>query len=76
MKKLGLKTPGDLAIVGFDESDIFSLYETTVSHMVQPLKELGEKSVEVLIDMIHGKEPRKIVLKPELKEGGSTAKKA
>ena len=44
--------------------------------MVQPLKELGEKSVEVLIDMIHGKEPRKIVLKPELKEGGSTAKKA
>ena len=76
MKKLGLKTPGDLAIVGFDESDIFSLYETTVSHMVQPLKELGEKSVEVLIDMIQGKEPRKIVLKPELKEGGSTAKKA
>ena len=76
MKKLGLKTPGDLAIVGFDESDIFSLYETTVSHMVQPLKELGEQSVEVLIDMIHGKEPRKIVLKPELKEGGSTAKKA
>ena len=76
MKKLGLKTPGDLAIVGFDESDIFILYETTVSHMVQPLKELGEKSVEVLIDMIQGKEPRKIVLKPELKEGGSTAKKA
>ncbi len=75
MKKLGLKTPGDLAIVGFDESDIYSLYETTVSHIVQPLKELGEKSVEVLIDMIQGKEAQTIVLKPTLKLGGSTEKK-
>lgn len=75
MKKLGLKTPGDLAIVGFDESDIYSLYETTVSHIVQPLKELGEKSVEVLIGMIQGKEPQTIVLKPALKLGGSTEKK-
>lgn len=76
MKKLGLKTPGDIAIVGFDESDIYSLYENTVSHMVQPLRELGEKSVEVLIDMIQGKEARTLVFKPELKVGGSTAKKA
>jgi len=75
MKKLGLKTPQDLAIVGFDESDIYSLYETTVSHIVQPLKELGEKSVEVLIDMIQGKEAQTIVLKPALKLGGSTEKK-
>ncbi len=75
MKKLGLKTPGDLAIVGFDQSDIFSLYETTVSHIVQPLKELGEKSVEVLIAMIQGKEGQTIILKPELKLGGSTEKK-
>lgn len=75
MKKLGLKTPGDLAIVGFDESDIYSLYETTVSHIVQPLKELGEKSVEVLIDMIQGQEAQTIVLKPALRLGGSTEKK-
>lgn len=75
MKKLGLKTPQDLAIVGFDESDIYSLYETTVSHIVQPLKELGEKSVEVLIDMIQGKGAQTIVLKPALKLGGSTEKK-
>lgn len=75
MKKLGLKTPQDLAIIGFDESDIFSLYETTVSHIVQPLKELGEKSVEVLIDMIQGKAPQKIILKPDLKIGGSTERR-
>ena len=75
MKKLGLQTPKDFAIVGFDESDIFSLYATTVTHIVQPLKELGEKSVEVLVSMIGGNPAEKIVLKPELKEGGSTARR-
>lgn len=75
MKKLGLQTPKDFAIVGFDESDIFSLYATTVTHIVQPLKELGEKSVEVLVSMIGGNPAEKIVLKPELKEGGSTAQR-
>ncbi len=74
MKRLGLKTPGDLALVGFDESDIYSLYETTVTHIVQPLKELGEKSVEVLVNMIGGKPAEKIVLKPAIKLGGSTDK--
>ena len=72
MKKLGLKTPDDLAILGFDESDIYSLYETTVSHIVQPLKDLGEKSVEVLSAMIQGKEAQSIKLKPKLIIGGST----
>lgn len=75
MKKRGLQTPKDFAVVGFDESDIYSLYSTTVTHLVQPLKELGEKSVEVLARMIAGHPAEKIVLKPELKEGGSTAKK-
>ena len=74
LKKLGLKTPKDLAVVGFDESDIYSLYETTVTHIVQPLKELGEKSVEILIDMIHGNAAESIILTPTLIKGGSTQK--
>ena len=72
MKKLHLRTPEDLAIVGFDESDIYSLYTTTVTHIVQPLRELGEKSVEILIGMIQGNPPESIILKPEIIYGGST----
>lgn len=75
MKKLGLRTPDDLAIVGFDESDIYSLYTTTITHIVQPLKALGEKSVDVLVSMIQGKGAESIVLSPELVSGGSTEKK-
>lgn len=75
MKKNGLRTPEDLAIVGFDESDIYSLYATSITHIVQPLKALGEKSVDVLISMIQGKGAESIVLNPELVPGGSTEKK-
>ena len=72
MKKHNLRTPEDLALVCFDESDIYSLYYTTITHIVQPLKVLGEKSVEVLVSMIEGKQPEKIVLSPELILGGSS----
>lgn len=75
MRDLGLKTPEDLAVIGFDVSDIYQLYSTSVTHIVQPLKELGEKSVEVLINMIQGKPAENVVLKPEMIEGGSTAPK-
>lgn len=72
MKKQGIQTPKDLALVCFDESDIFSLYATTVTHIVQPLKELGEKSVDTLVRMIENGPAEKTVLKPTLVEGGST----
>ena len=75
IKKLKLKIPQDIAIVGFDESDIYSLYETTVTHIVQPLRQLGEKSVDVLVDMIKGKPEEEILLTPKLIVGGSTQKK-
>lgn len=72
MKKKGIKTPEDLALVCFDESDIYSLYRRTVTHIVQPLKDLGEKSVEILVGMIDGKEPERIILNPEIIRGEST----
>ncbi len=72
MRDLNLKTPDDLAVIGFDVSDIYQLYSTSVTHIVQPLKQLGEKSVDVLVNMIHGKPAEKVVLKPEMIEGKST----
>ena len=56
-------------------SDIYQLYSTSVTHIVQPLKALGEKSVEVLVNMIQGKPAESVILKPEMVEGNSTAAK-
>ena len=72
---IGNQTPDDLAVIGFDVSDIYQLYSTSVTHIVQPLKALGEKSVEVLVNMIQGKPAESVILKPEMVEGNSTAAK-
>ena len=77
MNELNLSTPRDIGIVAFDESDLYRLGASTIAHIVQPLRELGEKSFEVLHAMIEN-EPceRNIILKPELVPGGSVIKKA
>lgn len=73
MKDLGISAPKDLGLVAFDESDVYKLYSTTVAHIVQPLKELGEQSVDLLHAMIENlpRENDTIILKPTLVEGGS-----
>jgi LacI family transcriptional regulator len=76
MKTLKVSSPDDLALVAFDESDVYKLYSTTVAHIVQPLRELGEKSVDLLHSMIENLPCQKtVILNPELVEGGSAEKK-
>ena len=75
MRSHGISTPGDLAVVAFDESDVYSLYESTVAHIVQPLRSLGEQSVEILHEMIEDNNSGStILLKPDLVDGGSAQK--
>lgn len=74
---LGIHCPKDLAIVAFDQSDIYSLYSPSVAHIVQPLQSLGEKSVELLHNMIENiSDETTIILTPEFVEGGSVEKTA
>lgn len=76
MNDLHIRTPRDLGLVAFDESDIYKLGPSTIAHIVQPLRELGEKSVDVLHSMIEN-EPAEttIILKPALVPGGSVEKR-
>ena len=75
LKSLNLHTPEDVAIVAFDESDIYRLGRTSIAHMVQPLKQLAEKSVELLHSMINQNAPAsKIILKSEVVPGESIDK--
>ena len=72
IKKKGLNVPQDLAVIGFDKSNIYNLFSTSVAHLLQPQKEFGAAAVDILHDMIEKKAPaRSIVLKPTLVPGGS-----
>ena len=74
LNTLNLSSPKDLALVGFDESEIFTLYKPTITHITQSTRTLGEKSFEMLRRMIAGDDScRSVVIEPELIVGGSTA---
>ncbi len=75
-KALKLRIPEDLAIVGFEENDIFLVHEPTVTHVYQSISEMGNRAFQMLKSMIEkGEAPSKVVLQPGLTEGGSSSPK-
>jgi LacI family transcriptional regulator len=55
MKKLGKSIPEDLALIGFDDNELFTLYEPSISALAQPLEELSEKLMEAILAQLKGK---------------------
>jgi DNA-binding LacI/PurR family transcriptional regulator len=51
-KEHGLTIPEDLAIIGFDDQPIAEILDPKLTTIRQPVDELGEKSIEVMIDML------------------------
>ena len=64
---MGLKIPGDVAVVSFDDPDAYRISQPPISAIAQPLQELGRESVRVLFELMKHKktaaEVKKIVLK-------------
>lgn len=54
--EMGYKIPDDIALVGYDNVPISQLLIPRLTSIGQPFKEMGRKAVDVLIDMIEGKE--------------------
>lgn len=75
-KAQGLRIPEDMAIVGFDNTSISSMYDPALTTISQPRYDLGSTAMELLIKRIHGelKEPQHIVLEHELIIRESTVK--
>lgn len=74
IKDLRLKIPEDIAVVGFEENDIFFIHEPSVTHVYQSISEMGTRAFHMLKSMIeNGEKPASVILQPELTEGGSSA---
>lgn len=68
----GLRVPGDCSVVAIDGIELSAYIVPTLTTLTQPKRELGEKSVEILLDMIEGRAgQRHITLSPSLRTGGS-----
>lgn len=70
MNQLKLQIPDDIAIVAFDDHEIFNIYSPTVTAVAQPIKKLARQSINALLKMLDPKSspkgPQKIVVSAEL----------
>ncbi|MBK0380834.1 LacI family DNA-binding transcriptional regulator [Mucilaginibacter segetis] len=70
INSMGIKVPEDLAVVSFDDYDVFQLFSPSVTAIAQPIEEIADKVITVLLNKlnssVNGKEPQAIVLKTEL----------
>jgi LacI family transcriptional regulator len=74
IRTLGKKIPGEMGLVCFDDSDLFRLGSPSISVVAQPIRAIGEKAVDLIIDMLKSKkmDPQKIVIEPVIIEREST----
>ncbi len=69
----GLGVPGDVSLVGFDDMWFAQLAEFSFTSVVQPKREIGSLSMELLLERVSGGKPESRWLAPDLVVRGSTA---
>jgi LacI family transcriptional regulator len=52
IKKLQIKVPGQLAVLCFDDNDIFRLFTPTISVIRQPIEAIGMRAVGALMERL------------------------
>jgi len=76
INELGLNIPRDIAIIAFDDHDVFNIYNPTISAISQPLDEMAAKLFKTLLDKLENKvkltELTRVIVQPKLILRGST----
>ncbi len=71
IKKFGLRIPQDVAIVSFDDLQLFRLLYPPITAVAQPWREMGREAVRILMKEIEAsrypEEKEQIVLPPEIR---------
>ena len=52
INSLGVKVPGDLAIISFDETEAFDLFYAPLTYIKQPMQEMGQMATRILLQNI------------------------
>jgi len=73
-ERQGIRVPGDLSVVGFDNSDIAQLEKISLTSVDHPSFQIGEKAADILLDKIFHPEMRFVthtIITPSLVERSS-----
>lgn len=72
IQQQGLSIPKDIALLSFDDIDLFDIYQPSITAVEQPVREMGTQAVAVLLDKVEKKDkaslPDQIMLPTELRE--------
>jgi LacI family transcriptional regulator len=79
LQKCGRKIPDDMAIVSFDDNDLFRLLTPSITVAAQPIKDIATQSIELLLKIIN-KEQKQTktvgkIIRPEIIIRDSSPKK-
>lgn len=74
-RELGIDVPNQLSVVGFDNVPESALAAPALTTVAQPMQEMGERAIEMVLDLLAGREPTQfhVRLPTQLIERSSTA---
>ncbi len=52
LKEMGIIIPDDIAVISFDDNPAFKLFDTSITTIKQPIKEMCKASIDILFDLI------------------------
>jgi LacI family transcriptional regulator len=55
IKRLKLNIPNDIGIIAFDDHDLFRLYTPSITVVAQPIEEMSEKIMNILLEQIEAR---------------------
>ena len=53
IQRAGLKIPGDIAVVSFDDHDIFRLYNPGITAVQQPIEDIAKTAIQLLMEQLN-----------------------
>jgi LacI family transcriptional regulator, repressor for deo operon, udp, cdd, tsx, nupC, and nupG len=74
-RQRGLAVPGDVSVVGYDDSPLIAFTDPPLTTLRQPVRPMAVAAVRALVDEIHGHAAphSEYIFRPELVVRGSTA---
>jgi LacI family repressor for deo operon, udp, cdd, tsx, nupC, and nupG len=74
VRKLGLDVPGDVSVVGFDDSTYMGMTDPPLTTMRQPVRAMAAAAVSSLLSQLDGRRPTgdEVLFEPELVVRGTT----
>jgi LacI family transcriptional regulator len=73
-RDLGLEVPDDLALVGYNDTELAALLPVGLSSVSVSVKQMGEIAVDLLLEQLGGSPRRSVLIAPQLVVRASSAK--